>query len=239
VVPAGSFAMGFDPNDPNESHQVTIARPFAVGRFHVTVAQFACFVIETGYQAGSCFQSPSGSWRNPGFAQSDNNPVVCVSWDDATAYVGWLSKWTDNPYRLLTEAEWEYVARAGTTTHYFWGDDEVNAGEEHAHCQDCNKRAPAPRGTAPVGSFKPNMFGLYDMAGNAAQFVQDCDHNDYRGAPTDGSAWLSGACKRRAIRGGSWLSQSYDVRSDRHFLPPEIGRSFDTGFRVARTLINR
>jgi formylglycine-generating enzyme required for sulfatase activity len=240
VVPAGSFAMGFDPNDPNESHQVTLARPFAVGRFHVTVAQFAYFVSETGYQAGSCFQSDRDSWRNPGFSQSDNNPVVCVSWDDATAYLAWLSKQTrDQPYRLLTEAEWEYAARAGSTTRYFWGDDNSGGGQAHAHCQGCNTGAPHPRGTVQVGSFKPNMFGLYDMAGNAQQLVQDCDHPDYRGAPTDGAAWTSGPCKRRAIRGGSWLSQSYDVGSyDRHFHPPDL-RSIDTGFRVARTLISR
>jgi formylglycine-generating enzyme required for sulfatase activity/uncharacterized caspase-like protein len=238
VVPAGSFVIGFD---PNENHKVTIARPFAVGRFHVTVAQFAYFVSETGYQAGSCFPDRD-SWRNPGFSQSDNNPVVCVSWQDATAYLDWLSKWTGKPYRLLTEAEWEYAARGGSTTHYFWGDAEVNAGDGHAYCQGCNRGAPTPRGTVQVGSFDPNMFGLYDMAGNAGQLVQDCDHgfsNDYRGLPTDSSAWTSGDCKRRAIRGGSWLSQSRDVRSyDRHVQPTDM-RSFDTGFRVARTLIDR
>jgi formylglycine-generating enzyme required for sulfatase activity len=166
--------------------------------------------------------------------------VVCVSWQDATAYLAWLSKWTGKPYRLLTEAEWEYAARGGSTT--LWGDDEVSAGDGHAHCQGCNSGAPTPRGTVPVGSFKPNMFGLYDMAGNAEQLVQDCDHgfsNDYRGSPTDSSAWTSGACKRRAIRGASWLSQSRDIRSyDRHVQPTDM-RSFDTGFRVARTLIGR
>jgi formylglycine-generating enzyme required for sulfatase activity len=245
VVPAGSFAMGFNPYDPHESHQVTFAQPFAVGRFHVTVAQFAYFVKETGYQAGPCPNAGAQhSWRDPSFPQSDKHPVVCVSWDDATAYLAWLSKWTNSRYRLLTEAEWEYAARAGSKALYFWG-DVVNEGRQaHARCLDCNSDGVVPSvhppGTVPVGSFKPNMFNLYDMAGNAEQLVQDCDHpgygGGYEGAPTDGSAWTAGPCKRRAMRGGSWISLHFDVStSNQRFREPN-DRSYTTGFRVARTL---
>jgi len=167
AIPAGSFAMGA--NNAQQTpiatprHQVTIAKPFAVGRFHITVAQFTAFVAETGHQADSCMHGPDGSWRDPGFSQSGNHPVVCVSWHDAAAYVAWLSKKTGKAYRLLTEAEWEYAARAGTTTEWFWG-DEVSRGADgkaHAHCLDCSGGANIATATAPVGSFKPNMFGLY------------------------------------------------------------------------------
>jgi formylglycine-generating enzyme required for sulfatase activity len=155
-------------------HKVTIARPFAVSKFDVTFADWdACVSV------GGCRHvSESDMGRG-------TKPVINVTWDDAQTYVAWLSKMTGQPYRLLTESEWEYAARAGTTT--------------DACGSQWDKRQ-----TSPVGSFKPNAFGLYDMEGNVYQWLQDCIHEDYKGAPTDGSAWTSRDCSLRAIRGGSW-----------------------------------
>jgi formylglycine-generating enzyme required for sulfatase activity len=241
MIGAGSFAMGA--NNAQQTpiaaprHQVTVAKPFAVGRFHITVAQFTAFVAETGHQADSCMQGAGASWRNPGFAQSANSPVVCVSWHDASAYVAWLSKKTGKVYRLLTEAEWEYAARAGTTTEWFWGDEAKGAdGKAHAHCVDCAGGGNIATTTTPVGSFKPNMFGLYDMAGDAGQLVQDCYHANYNGAPTDGSAWIGAGCLFRVIRGGSWAKTLHWARSSHRFLIGPDERTYEVGFRVARTL---
>jgi formylglycine-generating enzyme required for sulfatase activity len=233
VVPAGSFVMGANGAKPKPSevprHTVTIARPFAVGKFHLTVGQFETFVGETGYEAGPC--TPN-DWRDPGFSQTGDHPVVCVNWEDARAYTVWLSTKTGKVYRLLTEAEWEYAARAGTTTEWFWGDRQADA-RAYAHCFDCRGPMETPSwATAPVGSLRPNMFGLYDMAGNASQLVQDCYQASYNGAPTDGSAWSSGLCFH-VLRGGSW--QGSLNSAGRFFLGPNI-RSNEVGFRVARTL---
>ena len=238
VMPVGSFLMGA--NDTRQrpiegpQHQVTIAKPFAVGRFHITLAQFTAFVGETGYRADSCFNALGGSWREPGFAQSGDHPVVCVNVADAAAYAVWLSTKTGKVYRLLTEAEWEYAARAGTTTEWFWGDKGVDA-KAYAHCLDC-AGLKSPSGTVPAGSFKPNMFGLYDMAGNANQLVQDCYQANYNGVPTDGSALTAGTCALRVIRGGSWKEALGRARSAGRFLETSEMRSNEVGFRVARTL---
>jgi formylglycine-generating enzyme required for sulfatase activity len=237
MVPAGSFVMGA--NDAKQQpiagppHQVTIAKPFAVGRFHITVAEFTAFVGETGYEAGPCMIGES--WRNPGFPQSGNHPVVCVNWADAKAYIVWLATRTGKAYRLLSEAEWEYAARAGTTTEWFWGDKGADA-KTYAHCFDCSGGTKFAAATAPVGSLKPNKFGLYDMAGNASQLVQDCYQPGYNGAPTDGSAWTSGTCPLRVIRGGSWQQTLDWVRSAGRFLEAPNTRTNEVGFRVARTL---
>jgi formylglycine-generating enzyme required for sulfatase activity len=226
----------------------------------VTVDLFADFVKETGYDVGSKCNSwedanyleRSGvSFRNPGFPQDGSYPAVCLNWNDAKAYVAWLSKSTGKSYRLLTEAEWEYVARAGTTTRYFFGDDE------NAFCRYGNGADQTAKNniaetkqkqweflacsdgyayTAPVGSFLPNPFGLYDMHGNAWQWVEDCWHENYQGAPTDGSSWTTGDCGRRVYRGGSWDFSPWGLNSATRWSDFAQLRGNDVSFRVARTL---
>jgi formylglycine-generating enzyme required for sulfatase activity len=159
-------------------------------------------------------------------------PMVNVAWGDARQYVDWLSQMTGRPYRLLTEAEWEYAARAGTTSAYYWGDQ---IGKGNANCQGCGSESDA-RQTSPVGSFKPNAFGLHDMAGNVLQWVQDCYHEDYKEAPPDGSAWTSGACSRRVARGGSWAQEPQILRSAARLSGTTAVRANTLGFRVGRTL---
>jgi formylglycine-generating enzyme required for sulfatase activity len=246
VVPAGSFIMGGnDAKKKSEEvprHQVTFAQPFAVGRVQVTMAQFAAFVGDTGYEVDDCF--PGGSWRHPPsfysksgepFSPPSNHPVVCVSWDDANAYVAWLLKKTGKAYRLLTEAEWEYAARAGTTTEWFWGNEKADA-KAYARCFFCSLEGVVYH-TAPVGSYKPNMFGLYDMAGNGYQLLQDCWHGNYDGAPTDGSAWREENCSWHVIRGGGWTANIDGLRSAKRSSVSETNaRENDIGIRVGRTL---
>jgi formylglycine-generating enzyme required for sulfatase activity len=219
VLPAGSFNMGSAVFTPQ--HQVTIAMPFAVSRFEVTFAEWdACALV------GGCPQAAdSGMGRG-------NKPVINVSWDDAEQYAAWLSRMTGRSYRLLSEAEYEYATRGGTPTAYYWGDP---IGKNNANCFDCGS-AWDNRQTAPVGSFAPNPFGLFDMAGNVWEWVADCFHENYAGAPTDGSAWVSGPCGRHVIRGGGWQAPSRNLRSDFRYYGTTIDRWDDRGFRVARTL---
>ena len=163
--------------------------------------------------------------------------MVCVNWEDAQAYVKWLSRETGQFYRLLSEAEWEYVARAGTETTYWWGgdswlDDSPSDYANHNGTDGADRWV----NTAPVGSFKANPFGVFDTAGNIWEWVEDCWNDSYRGAPNDGSAWESGECSRRVWRGGSWLSNPGFLRSafrSRHFTG---NRDYGNGFRLARTL---
>jgi formylglycine-generating enzyme required for sulfatase activity len=263
VVPAGSFTMGSPASeagreDEGPQHPVKIARPFAAGKFHVTVDQFAAFAAEAGYDAGSkCWTFEGGkaeerqgrSWRNPGFTQSGSHPAVCLSWNDAKAYVAWLSSKTQKTYRLLTEAEWEYATRAGSTTRYFFGDDEKdlcrhgNGADQTAKSKIAGagqwSTAPCSDGyayTAPVGSFSPNKLGLYDMHGNAWQWVEDCYHDSYTGAQSDGSAWTSGDCSRRVLRGGSWSLYPRFLRSALRSRYSSDFRDVFSGFRLGRTL---
>jgi formylglycine-generating enzyme required for sulfatase activity len=268
VVPAGSFTMGSPDNekdrdkDESPQHGVTIARPFAVGKFEVTLDQFAAFVKETGYDAGSeCFTFEQGkgekrsgrSFRNPGYGQNGSHPAACVNWDDAKAYVGWLSRKTGKTYRLLTEAEWEYAARARTTPgsapRFHFGDDEkAMCRYGNGADQTAKKSIPGAANwpvlscddgyayTAPVGSFTANAFGLYDMHGNVWEWTEDCYHDSYRGAPTDGSAWTAGDCKYRVVRGGSWSFDSGHLRAANRVRDASGSRFVDYGLRVARTL---
>jgi formylglycine-generating enzyme required for sulfatase activity len=268
VIPVGSFTMGSPESeadrldDEGPQHTVTIGHAFAVGKFTATLDQFADFVTETGYEAGSkCATFEDGlydlraghSFRNPGFPQTGSHPAVCLSWDDAKAYVDWLSRKTGKAYRLLTEAEWKYVARARTTPgsypRYFFGDNEDNtcrygngpdrtmrskrAGPKDQAIANCNDGYAY---TAPVGSFLPNAFGLFDMHGNAEQWVEDCWHQNYQGAPTDASAWDEGECNRRVARGGSWFGYPGALRSAYRFQSTASYRGNGRGFRVARTL---
>ena len=202
VLPAGKFMMGSPEgergrdDDEGPQSQVTIPEPFAVGKYEVTVGQYAEFVRETKHKTGNCYFPEGSSWENPGFKQSNDHPVVCVSWDDASTYAYWLSAKTGHEYRLLTEAEWEYAARAGTTTLYHFG--RMILGNQ-ANYNSNNE------GTVAVGSFPANAFGLHDMHGNVWEWVEDCWHDDYTDAPTNGSAWLSGCSdvNKRVLRGGS------------------------------------
>lgn len=224
VVPAGSFRMGSTASeagrdDEGPVHRVTIAKPFAVGKYEVTVSEW-----EVCAEEGWCSR----------VGGSDGQPVVNVSWYDAGNYVRWLSLQTGESYRLLSEAEWEYAARAGTQTRYAWGDD---IGRNRANCQECGSRwdgTPA----APVGSFSPNAYGLHDLHGNVSEWVDDCWHQSYAGAPSDGETWRRGQgnCAYRTVRGGAGTDIPENVRSavrDRN----AVGKKRDDlGFRVARTL---
>jgi formylglycine-generating enzyme required for sulfatase activity len=175
---------------------------------------------------GGCPQAGDSGWGR------GTRPVINVSWDDAQAYAAWLSRMTGKTYRLLTEAEWEYAARADTQTAYFWGD---YVGKDNANCSGCGSQWDG-RQTSPVDSFKPNAFGLHDMAGNVFQWVQDCYHDNYNGAPTDGSAWTGGDCSRRVVRGGSWYGNPQDLRAASRAWDSTVSRLYVLGFRVGRTL---
>jgi formylglycine-generating enzyme required for sulfatase activity len=229
VLPAGTFMMG-SPDDEKghdlreePQHEVSITR-FAVSRFEVTFDEWdACFKL------GGCIEYPSD--QNWGRGQ---RPVINVSWRDAEQYVAWLSRRTGKTYRLLSEAEWEYAARGGSQTAYSWG-DEIDS-RPRAACKDCGYQE-ILFNTMPVGWYPPNAFGLYDMHGNVAEWVQDCIHDNYAGAPKDGSAWITnGNCNGRVIRGGSWDSRPEVARSA-HREWGSRGRGYQLiGFRVARTL---
>ncbi len=226
-------------------HTVTIGRKFALGKYPVTWGEFQAFIHETGYVAdGPCtvsinhhyFQSSDASWGSPGYVQSDQSPVVCVSWNDAKAYITWLNKkvaQANKPnravYRLPTEAEWEYAARARTITARWWGDE---IGSNKAVCTGCGSRWDEMQ-AAPVGSFAPNAFGLYDMIGNVSQWTEDCQSADYGGAPNDGSAWLRDRCIQRTARGGGWTSDSWAVRSAYRTHFALTRRLSSLGFRLA------
>ncbi len=229
VIPAGKFTMGSPPTESgrfdNEGpqHEVTIATPFAVSKFDVTFADWDACVA-----AGGCSQVDDQGWGH------GRQPVINVSWDEAENYVAWFSEMTGKPYRLLTEAEWEYAARAGTTTVYYWGDD-IRDGD--AYCNGCGSKFDLTR-TSPVGSFKPNAFGLYDMEGNVWQWVQDCFHSDYKGAPTDGSAWIDEDCNGPHVtRGGAFNRAPRPIRTAVRVRRAGANKIGNIGFRVARTLL--
>ena len=257
VVPTGSYMMGSPASEAGRAewegpvHQVTISQPVAVGVYEVTRGEFGRFVRATGYSTGDrCWTAENGKleersgrgWRNPGYRQGEREPVVCVSWEDAQAYVRWLSKETGERYRLLSEAEWEYVARGGTSTARYWGESEAeqcrhangaDAGtgsEWVVSCHDGYAR------TAPVGSYVANAFGLHDVLGNVWEWTQDCWNESYQGAPSDGRAWESGECGHRVLRGGSWLYIPWDLRSASRNWNSVGYRLIVNGFRLARTL---
>lgn len=222
-LPAGSFTMGSNSSDPAEKppHHVTISQPFAIGRYEVTVEQWnAC--VDTG-----------GCDRITTVANSAKTaPIRDVSWDDAQQYVGWLSKTTGKTYRLPTEAEWEYAARGGTASAFWWG-DQMRKGT--ANCKDCgdpwSQDAPAN-----VGSFAANPVGLYDVNGSVWEWVRDCWHSSYKNAPVDGRSWEEASCGARVIRGGSWREgASYMVSSTRFKYSASVRQS-QNGFRVARDM---
>jgi formylglycine-generating enzyme required for sulfatase activity len=226
VIPAGKFIMGSPEDkadrtaDEGPRHEVAIARPFAVSKYEVTFAQWDACVA-----AAACPRAKDAWGRG-------NLPVISISWDDARLYVAWLSRLTGEDYRLPTEAEWEYAARAGSSTRYAWGDEP---GTGNANCNGCGGAAMLQ--SSPVGSFRPNAFGLHDMEGNVWEWVEDVWHDSYQGAPADGSTWLEGGdASYRVIRGGSWHNEPELLRAAIRFKRHRKVQ-FDTlGFRVARTL---
>jgi formylglycine-generating enzyme required for sulfatase activity len=221
-VPAGTYLMGSDQGRPDEKprHEVRFARPFLIGAYEITAAEWDACLRE-----GGCRVSPEA-------AADSQLPASNLSWDDAQGYVAWLSKKTGHAYRLPSEAEWEYAASGGRTTTYWWGDQ---VGKGNANCIDCGSDWDG-RGPAPVGSFKPNPFGLFDVHGNLWEWTMDCSNSSYKGAPADGSAWLRGDCIGRVLRGGSWkLGSEYMRTTRRHHYDRDV-RYYLHGFRVARFL---
>ena len=240
VIPAGTFRMGCTSgsddcyDDELPVREVRVAS-FALSKHEVTRGQFRAFVSATGHNARSCI--PEGSWRDLDW-QDDDHPVVCVNWNDAQAYVRWLRRETGERYRLPSESEWEYAARAGTTTPWYWGDraedrcEHANGRDSNDGCDDGWER------TARVGSFRANGFGLHDMAGNVSEWLEDCWHDHYYSAPRDGSARTrAGACDERntprVVRGGAWRFPS-GFRSASRGRWQDYIKGDDIGFRVAR-----
>ncbi|QOL49157.1 SUMF1/EgtB/PvdO family nonheme iron enzyme [Massilia litorea] len=215
-------------------HWVGIARPFAIGRYPVTVGEWRAFVEATGWQ-------PDGEvdWAAPGFAQTDAHPVVGVTWGDAQRYLAWLSERTGRRYRLPSEAEWEYACRAGTRTAFSFGDaiDTSLANYDGNFTWNGGARGEYRRGTTPVTLFAPNPWGLHDMHGNVWEWVQDVMHDSYEGAPLDGSAWETGGERaRRILRGGSWLYNPRYLRSALRNGFSAVMANDIVGFRVVREL---
>jgi formylglycine-generating enzyme required for sulfatase activity len=225
TVPAGSFVMGSPANEPERElwkagiespqHKVTIARPFAAGKFEVTFAEWDACVA-----GGGC---DGYAPRDQGWGHGAR-PVINVSWNDAQTYVAWLKKKTRKDYRLLSEAEWEYAARAGSTTPFSGGSGLTRKQAHYLSDQ-----------TADVGSYPANAFGLHDMHGNVWEWVEDCWNDSYTSAPANGAAWTTGDCDRRVVRGGSWTDLPWVLRvANRNAFGADY-RGYLRGFRVART----
>ena len=266
VIPAGPFLMGSPesetarsgeggPGSERPQHEVTFAAPFAVGRYEVTFAEWDACV-----EAGGC-----GGYRpsDEGWGRG-SRPVINVSWLDAKAYAEWLSGHTGESYRLLSESEWEYVARAGSETRWYWGDGPSPDQCRHANGRDLDADEalrPSPNPyvrtaecrdgyvhTAPAGTYEANGFGVYDLLGNVFEWTEDCfripsevpvpaaQFNVYDGAPDDGSAWTDGSCQWRVWRGGSWGATPGNLRSAARFSAESVTRQSNAGFRVARDL---
>ncbi len=224
-IEPGDFWMGSDKGSASEKlrHKVVIPKAFQIGKYEVTFDEYDTFVR-------------ASKRRRPSDAQwgRGQRPAINVSWEDAFAYVKWLSLMTGKRYRLLSEAEWEYAARGGTDTDYWWGDEIRQDGKVWANCHGCGSEWDGKQ-TAPVGSFKPNPFGLYDTAGNVWEWVQDCWHADYEAAPGDGSAWENESCSLRVLRGGSWGPRPGGLRSAARNGDGPDGR-INVGFRLAQDL---
>tara|TARA_B110000438_G_scaffold263622_1_gene275734 strand:- start:3803 stop:4729 length:927 start_codon:yes stop_codon:yes gene_type:complete len=263
VIPPGTYDMGYDGGIAEDRydgpvHPVVLDYAFALGRYEITTAQFRKFVGETGHETASDCRvwagegmrnTPGLSWRNPGYARPplDNEPVACITWPDARAYVDWLTTKTGQPYRLPTEAEWEYVAHDRNAHTFAWGENP-NDGCAYASIYDqsgLNRLRPTTpvncddgfAMASPVGSFPPNSYGIYDIIGNVWEWVEDCYVAPYADQPDDGSAYmLEGGCTVRSVRGGCWSTQIQRLR------PTFRGRDDETlitqvfGIRVVRDL---
>ena len=253
VVPGGEYVMG-SPDDESErtniegpQHRVKIARRFAVGKLKVTRDEYEAFMNETSYSGGDkCFTLEDGkaeersgrSFRNPGFDQDGKHPVVCINWDDAKAYVAWLSKKTGKLYRLLSESEWEYVARAGTKTPFWWGSsistDQANYDGNSSY--GGGSKGQYRQKTVPADVFEANPWGLFQVHGNAFEWVEDCWNETYQYAPSDDWVRLAGNCGRHVRRGGAWNIGAKMLRSAYRDQRPALTRGSNMGIRVARTL---
>ena len=257
AVDPGGFMMGSPEDeaargkDEAPRHWVEIAKPLAVAMHPTTLAEYALFVEQTGHEHGEsgCFDWDDRAdwrtrrdlnWRNPGFKQTGDHPVTCVNWHDADAYIDWLSKRSGYSYRLLSEAEWEFAARAGTDTPFSTGPNITTAQAEYNgdYPYAGGAKGTYNRRTTASGNFPPNNFGLYDMHGNVWEWVQDCWHENYEGAPADGSAWLTGNCAYRVLRGGAWYNGAADLRSANRSQLGSDKRFTDVGFRVVREMSN-
>jgi formylglycine-generating enzyme required for sulfatase activity len=235
VVPVGSFTMGSSATEEGHSsnegpqHSVTISTPFAVGRFALTFEEWDACVADGGCNG---YKPADQGWGR------GRQPVFHVSWDDAKAYVAWLSRKTGKTYRLLSEAEREYVTRAGTATPFWWG---ASISASQANYDGTETYRGGPKGeyrqkTVPVDAFPPNAWGVYQVHGNVWDWVEDCWNASYVGAPTDGSAWVSGDCSHRVIRGGSWNFIPRGLRAAFRYRDSADDRSGGIGFRLGRTL---
>lgn len=253
-IPGGTGQMGSPQDEKGRfgeegpQHKVTV-KPFALAKYPVSVAEFLVFLRDTDYQSQPCNKTLGLQWHNQGKGrampptetQPPDWPATCLSWNDAQAYIAWLNgKVTQagrkGRYRLPSEAEWEYAARAGTRTARWWGEEMA---PDHANCLTCGSRWDG-RTIAPLGSLPDNPFGLSDMLGNVWQWVEDCWHESYEGAPDDGSAWEQPGCKKRVMRGGSWSNQAIFLRSAARGRAEADGSDLDyasyAGFRLARNL---
>ena len=255
VVPAGSFMMGSPSSEKRRSkdegpgHRVTMSRSFAVGKYEVTLGEYQRFVEATGgdddagcriWNGSKWILDVSRSWRQLGLSQTDRHPVTCVSWDDAKSYADWLSRRTGERYRLLSESEWEYVARAKTMGPFHFGStissDQANYNGNYTY--GLGRKGRYRQQTVAVGTFSANGFGLHDVHGNVWEWVEDCWHGSYGGAPSDGSAWTwGGDCVKRVVRGGTWNGKPWILRSANRARRSAGNRDHNLGFRVARTLM--
>jgi formylglycine-generating enzyme required for sulfatase activity len=250
TLPAGKFMMGSREESEVLPRRVVIKTPFAIGKFEVTFDQFAAFVAEAGTSAGTgcraivgdtgshfVYGSPEASFRSPGFAVTGTHPVVCVSWDDAQSYVAWLKTRTGKPFRLPSDAEWEYAARAGTETYYSFGNARTALCD---YGRFANQNSPFPwrdgcgndtAGPIPVGQRMPNPWGIFDMHGNAWEWVDDCST-----PPTDSFSRGRTCVDSRIVRGGSWANNPWELGSAIRRLMSPMNRRTNIGFRVALSL---
>jgi len=253
-IPAGKFLMGSPKSEPgrfdSESPQHVVSiKAFALGKYDITSSEFLGFLKSTGYKPAPCNRILGLGWASSGGGmemQPPRWPAVCLSWRDADAYIAWLNAKVrkarpdiapgNGPYRLPSEAEWEYAARGGTTAARWWGD---TIGTNRANCNGCGSPWD-DRLLATVDSFGPNPFGLYGVLGNAWQWTADCWHPTYQHAPDDGRAWTENNCTKHVIRGGSWNNLPALIRSASRSFSTSDGGDLDfsslTGFRVARDL---
>ena len=270
VIPSGQFVMGGVSGNEQPKHKVLI-RSFKLSKYETTVKEFRQFVEATGYQIRPiCWvwqditsehdwgiNIHKGDWKTPKYAPSDNHPVMCVTWEDAKAYAKWLSEETNKAYRLPSEAEWEFAARAGASTDYYFGNDssklceygnilDISGSRALKRDYEVNKGGvvcdDGAEYTSAVGKYKPNAYGVYDMIGNVGEYTLDCEHSDYNSAPTDGSAWVGDCNKGNPMiirRGGAYGTNANAVRSaHRAHAGTTNPSSLGEGFRLVEDIIS-